>query len=70
MEGLNAALVQFNAFSNKTYTVQSSTNPIAATAWSKVADLVALPTNHLVAITNGIETNQLRYYRLITPRIP
>jgi hypothetical protein len=62
-----AAIVQFNALSNKTYTVQSASSPSAVT-WSNVADIVALSSNRLVSITNSINGTQARYYRLLTPR--
>jgi hypothetical protein len=64
-----AAVVQFNALSNKTYSVQARSSLITGT-WSKVADLVALPTNRTVSLTNALEGADARYYRLVTPRVP
>jgi YVTN family beta-propeller protein len=63
-----AAIVQFTAFSNKTYTVQSANLPSALT-WSRVVDIVALSSNRVVSITNLINETQTRFYRLITPRV-
>ncbi len=63
------AIIQFEARSNKTYTVQSRYSTTAQ-AWSKVADFVAYPTNRNLSITNGIKAARERYYRLATPRIP
>jgi DNA-binding beta-propeller fold protein YncE len=63
-----AAVIQFRAVSNQTYTAQYQ--PALAGVWSKLADVVALPTNRLVSITNVPGESEARYYRLVTPRIP
>ncbi len=67
--GQAAAAVQFNAVSNRTYTVESAASPVAGD-WNKVADLVAFPTNRLVLLTNSFKPAGTLYYRLITPRVP
>ncbi len=68
--GGTAAVIQFNAVSNKTYTVQSRDSLEIPDAWTKVADLLAFPTNRLASITNALDGAISRYYRLVTPRIP
>jgi hypothetical protein len=68
--GGTAAVIQFNAVSNKTYTVQSRNSLELSEAWTKVADLLAFPTNRLASITNTLDGANTRYYRLVTPRIP
>lgn len=66
--GEPAVVLQFHAASNQTYTVQAQ--PTLGRAWTKVADVVALPTNRLVSITNAFAGFEARYYRLVTPRAP
>jgi hypothetical protein len=63
-----AAVIQFHAASNQTYTVQYQ--PALADGWVKLADVLAFPTNRLVSITNALGTSEARYYRLVTPRTP
>jgi hypothetical protein len=62
------AVIQFRAVSNQTYTVQYQ--PALTDGWTKLADVVALPTNRLVSITNDLGGSEARYYRLVTPRTP
>lgn len=62
-----AAVLQFNALSNRTYTVQCR-NSLTAGAWTNVTDVIAHPTNRLVSITNAINGAATRYYRLATPQ--
>jgi hypothetical protein len=64
-----AAVVEFNAVSNKTYTLQYRGSATTG-AWARLADFVALPTNRLVSITNSLHGTEARYYRLLTPRAP
>lgn len=63
-----ATVLQFRTVSNQTYTVQYQ--PALAGVWTKLADVVALPTNRLVSITNALGESEARYYRLVTPRTP
>ena len=63
-----AAVIQFRAVSNQTYTVQDQ--PALTGTWKKLADVAAFPTNRLVSITNILNGSGARYYRLITPRMP
>lgn len=64
----NPVALQFHAVSNKTYTVQSRSS-LTTQAWTKLADLVAMPTNRLVTITNALDGQGMQFYRLATPRI-
>jgi len=61
--------LQFNAVAHRTYTVQSRNSAFAG-AWTRVADVVALPTNRMTSITNGLSGTATRYYRLVTPQTP
>jgi hypothetical protein len=61
--------MEFVAASNQTYSVQAR-GAVDASPWWSVAEVVALPTNRLVSVTNRIEGVFSRYYRLVTPRIP
>ena len=63
-----AAVIQFRAVFNQTYTVQYQ--PALAGGWTKLADVVAFSTNRLVSITNALGGGETRYYRLVTPRAP
>jgi len=63
-----AAVIQFHAVSNQTYTVQDQ--PALTGAWTRLTDVVAFPTNRLVSITNALSGSEARYYRLVTPRTP
>jgi YVTN family beta-propeller protein len=64
-----AIVIQFNAVSNRTYTLQYQSS-LTGHAWTKRADFVALPANRLVSITNAISESAARFYRLITPQTP
>ena len=63
-----AAVIQFHAVSNQTYSVQDQ--PALTGTWTKLADVVAFPINRLVSITNTLNGSEARYYRLVTPRAP
>lgn len=65
-----AAVIQFKAASNKTYTVQYR-DIVSMGAWSNVEHIVAFPeTNRLVSVTNAVSRSASRYYRLVTPYNP
>ena len=64
--GQTAAVLQFNAASNKTYRIQAR-NSLSSGEWSTVAAIVARPTNHLATITNTLDGARSRYYHLLTP---
>jgi YVTN family beta-propeller protein len=61
----NLSVLEFEAISKKTYSVQwhSSLND---QPWMKLADVIAMPTNRTVVITN----TGAGFYRLVTPRMP
>jgi hypothetical protein len=63
------AVVQFQAQSNKTYTLEFR-DSLSSSSWTKLADFVALRTNTLVSLTNRSDAPRTRYYRLATPRTP
>jgi hypothetical protein len=60
-------VLEFDAVSNKTYTVQCRSS-LATGSWARLADFIAAPTNRAVSITNTAATSG--FYRLVTPRTP
>jgi len=60
-------VLEFDAASNKTYTVQWR-GSLGAGSWARLADFIAAPTNRTVAITNTAAGSA--FYRLVTPRTP
>jgi YVTN family beta-propeller protein len=68
LAGDEAAVVQFPAVSNKTYTVQIR-DGLNDSAWNRWTDVV-ITRNRLVSLTNTMAGAASRYYRLVTPRIP
>jgi hypothetical protein len=68
--GGSATGLRFLAVSNKTYTVQYRES-LANGEWSRLADVVAAPTNRVVEISDpGVRTAGRRFYRLVTPHVP
>ena len=61
-----AALLSFNAASNKTYTIQYR-DTLAQTDWSKLAHVEGALTNRSLQITDPSPNAAARFYRLITP---
>jgi YVTN family beta-propeller protein len=68
-DGGAAVVIQFQAMANQTYTVSYRSAPLSGD-WKKAVDVVAQATNRWVSITNGLGGDAVRFYRLITPRIP
>ena len=66
-----AMTISFLAVSNRTYTVEASPS-LAPGPWIPIAEVVAMPTNRVVTLTDPLATgtNQQRVYRLVTPRQP
>jgi hypothetical protein len=60
------AIIQLSAVSNRTYTVQF-TDRLPAVSWSRLADVVARPTNHLESFPDPAWTTN-RFYRVVLPR--
>jgi Chitobiase/beta-hexosaminidase C-terminal domain/CotH kinase protein/Lamin Tail Domain/NedA-like, galactose-binding domain/Immunoglobulin domain/Bacterial TSP3 repeat/Immunoglobulin I-set domain len=58
--------IEFNAVSNKTYTVQFK-EALSDPVWSRLADVVAAASNRLMRVTDESAAPG-RYYRLATPR--
>ena len=64
------ARIEFNAVSNRTYTVQSSP-ALAPAVWSRVSDIVATTNNHPVILLDPQPAQRpMRTYRLVTPKLP
>lgn len=64
------ARIEFNAVSNRTYTVQSSP-ALAPQDWIRVTDVPATTNNRPVILFDPQPaTNTLKLYRLVTPRLP
>jgi len=64
-EGGATLTLQFPAVSNRTYSLLYL-DSLDAAAWSKLADLAALPTNHLEVFRDAIGGSN-RFYRVVTP---
>ena len=64
----NPAVLEFDAVSNKTYTVQYS-DRVSGGVWTKLADFVGRDNNRIETATDsGAGTN--RFYGILTPRQP
>jgi hypothetical protein len=62
--------LEFNAVSNKTYTVLSR-DSLTAGVWNRLADVVANSLDRVVQIPDQRPSNSPpRFYRLVTPRAP
>jgi hypothetical protein len=62
--------LEFNAVSNKTYSIFASESPGSA-AWTRVADIVAGVSNRVMQVSEERPVNgPPRFYRLATPRAP
>ena len=62
--------IEFNAVSNRTYSVLFSEQP-GGPGWSRVTDVVAASTNRTIQIFDQRPASAPpRYYRLVTPRNP
>jgi hypothetical protein len=70
LEGMstNPTTLEFYAVANKTYTVQYR-DSLTEGAWSKLADVLAMPTERLEQVIDP-RSNPQRYYRLVTPYQP
>lgn len=64
-----AALIQFQAASNTTYTVESR-ELTGEQPWLRLADVPAFATAREVTVTNHTSPGTLRMYRLVSPRRP
>jgi hypothetical protein len=64
--GGSSAVIQFNAVSNKTYSVQFRDS--LSTSWSPLTSVSASPTNGMRSVTdNNAGTSATRFYRVTTP---
>jgi hypothetical protein len=65
--GGSAALIQFNAASNKTYFVQFR-DSLGSGSWATLTTISAAPTNGIrTATDNNAGTSPQRFYRVMTP---
>jgi hypothetical protein len=70
LPGSALARIEFNAVSNRTYTVLSSDSAPSG-HWSRVTDVLPSSTNRLVQVFDPMPTDApRRFYRLVTPRNP
>jgi hypothetical protein len=68
IEGAAGRSLEFQAVSNRTYTVQF-TDALAAGQWRKLTDLGATLTNRTTIVTDPVG-GLTRFYRLVTPVQP
>ncbi len=66
LDPLGSAAIEFQAISNKTYTVQYL-DEVGRGSWSRLADVVARTTNRVEVIYDPRNAAR-RYYRVVTPR--
>ena len=64
----NPTTLEFDAVSNKTYTVQH-TDRLPGGSWSKLLDVIARATNRIETATDS-SAGTNRFYRVVTPRQP
>lgn len=64
----NAVGVQFDAVSNRSYTVQFRTS-FSTGAWLRLQDVPAAGSNRTVELTNGL-SDPSRFFRVVTPQEP
>ena len=64
-QGTNMA-IQFLAYSNATYTVQYRNSLLPTSAWQKLTDVPAVPSNHMVEVPDlNAWKKSDRYYRVV-----
>lgn len=64
---VNGAGLQFQAISNKSYTIQYL-DRLGATQWLRFLDVSPAPTNRQIGVTN--QGGPSRFYRIATPQLP
>jgi Lamin Tail Domain/CotH kinase protein/Bacterial Ig domain/Concanavalin A-like lectin/glucanases superfamily/Immunoglobulin domain len=67
--GADQAEFNFEAVSNKTYTLQYR-EAVDSGPWLKLEDFPATPTNRSINVQDSFSKGPQRYYRLVTPRQP
>jgi len=65
----SATTLQFNAVSNKTYSLQFK-DSLTAGVWTKFKDVPASTNTHEVTVLDPNSPANSRFYRLVTPRLP
>ena len=65
---MNAGMVAlgFNAVSNRSYSVQYKSS-LGDTAWLRLKDVPARPTNHAATVADNPQGAARRFYRVVTP---
>lgn len=63
------AILRFIAVSNKTYTIQF-TSDLEAPTWTGLTNITAVNANRTITLTNRAPAVPDRYYRLVTPLVP
>jgi hypothetical protein len=70
VEGLNVnagvVALGFNAISNRSYSVQYKSS-LGDTAWLRLKDVPARPTNHAATVADNPQGVARRFYRVVTP---
>ncbi len=66
--GTNPPTLNFQAISNKTYTVQTRTNLLADT-WRQFLNITATTSNTVIALPVN-PTNGTQFFRVVTPLVP
>ncbi len=69
-EGSNACHLRFFALSNRTYTLQTQGGLAFGGLWHPSTDVVAVPTNRMVEMTQWPTGFSREFFRLVTPRSP
>jgi hypothetical protein len=63
-------LLEFEARSNKTYTVSYS-SAMAGPVWTRLSNVIAAPTNRVMSVNDGWPASVgQRFYRLASPKLP
>ncbi len=65
----NAGTPQVGAVAGRTYTIQRA-DILSGSAWTKLTDLPAHPTNRVVTVSDESRPGTNRFYRVLTPRQP
>jgi len=55
---------------NHTYCVQAGDAFESGPGWHSVADVLAMPTNRIVELVRPMSGAVLKFFRVVTPRLP
>ena len=62
-------ILRFTAVSNRSYSILSKPT-INAGTWLSISNILGVPADRIVIITNSVPGGGQRYYRLVTPQTP